>query len=394
MAYGYRRSRRQAYKPRVVYVPSANRRRRSPAAGRSRRTYRRPRTTRSTRSYTSGAQTSMSGTGHGDKYILSQADPFDENVDGVKIPDANSQPSCTLKAEDTIDLTTGSIETAFFRAFNPSCANYSVRGNTLTNTTWAFPTAFANAVDSTKLAQLRSDGEMFRPVAHAVRITSGLAPTNAKGFVHVCVFTQALYNQATWAYPTSISQMQAVPGYKRMPIGRLTAEGLTVVNRPMDCTAQRYVDTDSPIYGNAGTMEFQSGLQWASILVAVTDVDVSSTPVSVEVIQHIEYIPRATAVAQGSPAATFNTSALAGASAAAAKTVAAALDSEKAARASTFVQSALGAIGRVGSGTIKSMPRLSALIPGFHAKYPSFRGNTSNVSMGDGIRNSVSSGMF
>jgi len=387
MAYGYRRNRRQAYKPRVVYVSSARRGGRRPPQSRSRRQSRRPRQTRSTGTQTSTPQTksTMSGTGHGDKYILSQADPFDENVDGVKIPDANSQPSCAMKAEDTSDLNVQVAQTSNARAFNPSCAFLTVGAQALTNTTWNWQAAFAGGTDSTKLAQLRADAEMFRPVAHAIRITSGLAPTAAKGFVHVCVFTQALYNQTTWAYPTSTSQMQAVPGYKRIPIGRLTAEGLIVVNRAMDCTSQRYIDADSPVYANAGTMEFHSGLQWGSIIVAITDCDPTTVPVSIEVINHIEYIPRATAVSQATPAATFNTAALAGASAAASKTAAAVLDSERGQRAGNVLRTALGAMGRAGTGT-----RARTAGERYH---PYARPPSGDVSM-SGIRNSVSSGML
>jgi len=336
----------------------------------------------------------ISGTGHGDKYIMAQADPFDEEVDGVKIPDANAQPSVPLKAEDTVDFVLGATETCHARAFNPTCAASSVMIVTFnTNpTSWSWPANFGNITDSAKLTQLRSDFEMFRPVAHAIRITSGLAPTAATGFVHVCVFSQALYNQSTWAYPTSIALMQNVPGYKRIPIGRLTAEGLTVVNRCLDATSQRYVDTDSPVYANAGTMEFQSGLQWGSIIVAVTGAGNSTTPITIESIQHHECIPRATAISSSTAAAKYNVAALAAATNGMSKTSPSALDSEKKARKATLVGHALNVLQGVGgAGKLPRLGPKGRFKVGNMPKTVTREGYVANRA--GGIRNNVTQGM-
>jgi hypothetical protein len=240
------------------------------------------------------------------------------------------------------------------------------------------------------LTQLRSDFELFRPVAHAVRITSGLAPTAAKGFLHVAVFTMATFGQTTWPCPLSISELQSVPGYKRYPIGRLTAEGVTVVNRPLDCTAQRYIDTDSDVYGSSTTNEFQVPCQWGTILIAVTGVDSSTVPVSIENIIHAECIPRSTAISQATPAARYNVNALAGASNAQSKTSPSALDSEKIQRKATAIQNAFAAIGTAGRGM-----RISALLnPLPRAASRRMSGDVQMASAGLGsIRNDVSSGM-
>lgn len=280
----------------------------------------------------------------GDKYIMSQANPWDENVDGVKIPDANTQPSVPLKAEDTFDVNVTGVQTCRCTGINPSLTKTFYGGAGASATTWTWSAAYAGAVDSAKLTQLRSDFELFRPVAHAVRITSGLAPTAAIGFVHVCVFTMATFGQTTWPCPTSISEMQQVPGYKRYPIGRLTAEGLVVVNRPLDCTSQRYIDTDSDIYGSSGTNEFNVPFQWGTILVAVSGVGVS-VPISIENIVHLECIPRATSISQSTPAAQYDQQAIAGASNAQSRTQAAALDSEVPGRTRAAVGHAAQAVG-------------------------------------------------
>jgi len=347
------------------------------------RRYTRRKTRRSTRaSAPATAQTDskkMSGTSQGDKYILSQADPFDENVDGVKIPDANSQPSVPLKAEDTYDITLGAAEPCRMIGVNPTFVKTFFGGTGATATTWTYAAAYANAVDSNKLTQLRTDFELFRPVAHAVRITSGLAPTAAKGFVHVAVFTMATFGQTTWPAPTSISEMQSVPGYKRIPIGRLTAEGLTVINRPLDCTAQRYVDTDSNIFVSTTAGEFNVPLQWGVILIAVTGVDPGSTPISVENIIHNECIPRSSAVSQATPAARYNVNALAAAANAQSKTSPSALDSEKPARKRSAINHALSALGTIGRG----MRAASDVV----------MNSVNSTPASGGIRNMVSSGM-
>lgn len=320
----------------------------------------------------------MTGTGQGDKYVLSQADPFDENVDGVKIPDANAQPSVPLKAEDTKDMAIGATHTSNCYAFNPTLVQQQVSAVPAGTDSWTWAAAFGQSTNSSKLTQLRSDFEMWRPVAHAIRITSALAPTAAKGFLHVCVFSQALYNQSTWAYPTSVSLMQNVPGYKRIPIGRLTSEGLTVVNRPLDVTSQRYVDTDADTYGNAGQMEFHTGLQWCSIIIAITGADLSTVPVSVEQIIHCECIPRATSISQATPAAKYNVKAQMAASSAQAKTPPTALDSERLQRKSSAINTALNAIGFGGKSKSFGM-RISDLL------------RSSKQRVSDGIRNYVPS---
>lgn len=341
------------------------------------------------------APAKVTGTSQGDKYVMALADPFDENVDGVKVPDANSQPSVPLKADDTFDMVTLATYGCAAAALNPSLASTWVYGTATGSTAWGWNAAFGGNTDSAKLSQLRTDFEMFRPVAHAIRITSGLAPTAAKGFVHVCVFSQSLYNQTTWQYPTSVSLMQNVPGYKRIPIGRLTAEGLTVVNRPLDVTSQRYVDTDSPVYANAGTMEFQSGLQWCSIVIAVTGVDPSSQPITIENIIHVECIPRATAISQATPAAKYNVNALGAGSNVASKTNPSSLDSEKNQRKSQAFQNAFGFLRNAGAGKVPAQKRqrssggFTGLLDGLTAR--DFDVSMESVGRGDGIRNSVRS---
>lgn len=384
MAYGYLRSgyRRRSFRPRVVYVSGSSSRRRPSAKSRSRRKTRSTRKTASTSTQTTDTK-KMTGTGHGDKYVLSQADPFDENVDGVKIPDANAQPSVPLKAEDTFDVAINASETTRAIGINPTLNKTFYGSATNTASAWTWGSSYAGTVSSTKLSQLRSDFELFRPVAHACRITSGLAPTAAKGFLHVAVFTMSTFGQTTWPCPTTISELQSVPGYKRYPIGRLTAEGVTVVNRPLDCTAQRYIDTDNDIYGSSATNEFNVPCQWGTIIIAVTGCDASTVPVSIENIIHSECIPRSTSISQATSAAKYNVAALAAAANAQSKTQASALDSEKPMRKANALQHALNGLGVMGRGKSYDVGKVHVNKGGWPTSRPT-----------DGIRNSVSSGML
>lgn len=376
--------------PNMAYRRTSYRRRRAPARRSVRKTRRR--TYRRRRSAPVGPQ-SLTGTAHGDKYVKAMADPFDETVDGVKIPDSNAQPSVSLKCDDTFDCTVAALQTAAAYAFNPSLAEQTVTANVSGATTWTWPVGFGGVTNGAKLAQLQNDQEMFRPVAHGIRITSALAPTAAVGFLHVCVFSQSLYNQTTWAYPTSVSSMQNTPGYKRIPIGRLTAEGITIVNRPLDVTAQRYVDTDALPYNNASAMEFHTGMQWCSIIVAVTGCVASSTPISVEEILHLECIPRSTSIGQATPAAKLNNFAQGAAANANAKVAPTMLDSEKTKRAVQVVEEAItggqAATGQAGGGML-SRSALGRLLGGLRGSDMSMR------TASNGIRNTAPShsGMF
>lgn len=385
MAYSRYRSRKR-YTPRrrASYAQSAPRRRsykRTTTPKRSRR--------RSTRMSEGGTQAGkpVSGTRDGDKYVLSQANPFDSNVDGVKIPDANSQPSTPFKTQDVFDVVTGAAETCRCIGVNPVAVKTFFGSSPVDASSWTWGASYGQFQDSGKLTQMRSDFELFRPVAHAVRITSGLSPISAVGFVHVAVFTMSTYAQTTWACPTSLSQLQSVPGYKRYPIGRLTGEGLTVVNRPLDCTSQRYLDSDSAVFGSSAASEFNVPCQWGVILVAISGVAAATTPVSIENVTHFECIPRSTSISQSTPASAYNVTALAGAASAQAHSSVSALDSEVPQRTNEAVNIALNAMGRVGQG---KLPRIAGR---FKARLPNRGAAGSRMAMANSVPGTFDDGM-
>lgn len=301
------------------------------------------------------ASAKSDGIGKGaEKYILAQADPFDENCEGVKIPDANAMPSIAMKMEDTFDYSTGTAQSTRAAAFNPTHVSTAVTSGYVSDVAWSWSAAFGGGTNSSKSSKVIADYDLFRPVAHAVRITSGLPPTTTTGFLHVCVFSQALYNQSTWTFPTTVSDMSQVPGYKRIPLARLTAEGVTIVNRPLDVTSQRYQDVDSPIYTTAGADGFQVPNQWGTIIVAVSGAPASSQVFTAETIIHYECIPRPASVGTATPAAKYSPFALGGAANLNAKTNPVSLDSEKKERKKNAVRNAargiIAAGGKLGGG--------------------------------------------
>lgn len=356
--------------------------------GRRRRVYSNPAfSTRRRKTAAKAADSADSAVGRsGSKYIHAQADPFSEQVEGVKIPDANSQPSVAIKAEDAFTISTGAAQTSIAWAFNPSTTKMAVTGVYASATTWTWAALYGGSTASSKNSKLISDMELWRPVAHAIRITSGMAPTTTTGFVHVAVFSQALYNQSTWTYPTSIADLANVPGYKRIPIARLTAEGLVVVNRPLDCTSQRYVDTDDGGYAQGQTGEFSVPYQWGCIVVAVEAAPVASTVLSVESILHMECIPRASSISTPTPAASYSPAALGGASNAMSKTTTTFLDSASQARQAVSLENAKRGIQKtVGGKTSRALSSFNLGGGKYSDRRPSIGGTWSANSKTIGI---------
>jgi len=283
------------------------------------------------------------------KYVQSQIDPFDENVDGVKIPDANSMPSNTLKAEDYFSPPLSAGESCRGWAINSTLYNLLVNpGAGSAGTTWSWAGAYGNGSFSSKLVQYRNENSSGRPVAQGVRLTCGLAPTTLTGFVHVALYVTSVYNQSTWDLPTSIAEMANLPGYKRMPLSRLTSEGLVIVNKPLDSTSQRYIDADAQTTQISATqMEFHIPNQWATIMVAVDGAPLGSTPLAFEIVTHYESIPRPTSVISATPAAAYSPAALGAASGVNARAPPVYADSERGVRRAEGVQAARRGMDKV-----------------------------------------------
>lgn len=250
------------------------------------------------------------------KYLAAQINPFEDSVTGVKIPDANSMPSSTVKSDDYFTLTLAAGESCSANAITVDPSTYRISAPVgSAGSSWTWAAAYGGTTSASKRGQMASECAAYRAVAQAVRITSGLAPTTVTGFVHVALYIVSTYNQATWDLPTTVTALANLPGYKRIPLSRLTTEGLVVVNRPLDCTSQRYEDIDAAVGQTASTQnEFQIPHQWAVILIAVEGVPLASTPIVIEVATHYETIQRPTAVTPPTAAARYSPTSLGAAS--------------------------------------------------------------------------------
>lgn len=289
----YRRSRTNIRKAPV-------RRRRLPARrAPARRSYRRARIANRRKHVCGDGQLTPSA-----KFVMAQLDPFEPSVSGAKIPDSNTFPSIA-----TTDFEINSIT-------GPAAAANLVGAAYRPQYTWgtinATPAAAAvdwgagfsaNAVNRTRRSAYGTAIELTRPVAHAVRISSQLAPTTASGFVHLALSTESLYGASTWTFPTTLAQMSGLQYYKRVTLASLTQSPLTVINKWIDDTAFRYSDPTGNV-ATAGGASFQTDYSWGTIVIIVEGAPVTTSNVlSVENILLSEGIPQKDGVIIGTPAA-------------------------------------------------------------------------------------------
>lgn len=273
-------------------------RRRAPA----RRTYRRTRSAVPRSVHRAPAQLT--------KFELAQVNPFDRRVIGVKIPDSNTQPSDTFIAEDRISITSSGTDLAKAQVFVPGLSVVSAPSVDSTNVAWTWGVAYTTgATASNYAADAATNFVGYRPCGHGIKLSSPLAPTTATGFVHVCVYPMSFANQVTWELPVNISQMASLPSYRRFTLASLTQRSVTVVNKFIDVTSQRYIDTDAT-FGNPGVgiSALHFGEAWCAILVATEGAPVSVVSLSIENLVHYEALPKfsSTLTMSSSPAANFN----------------------------------------------------------------------------------------
>lgn len=229
------------------------------------------------------------------KFALAQIDPFDNRSLGAKIPDSTTIPSIANCDTDQITLTT----TAGFPAavaFAPSYKSAQVfSSNNAATLTWS-----SLFTERSKAANIYGNIEAIRPVAHAIRISSGLSPTAATGFVHIGLAVESRMNAGAgtdWDYPVNVSQMTGLQHYQRFTLASLTQSPVTVINKWIDDTAFRYQD---PRENYSALAANSSGLSNAnlnmqqswSVIVVFVDGAPAGVPISVEHVLMTEAIPR------------------------------------------------------------------------------------------------------
>jgi hypothetical protein len=236
------------------------------------------------------------------KFAFAQLDPFDSNSNGAKIPDSNTIPSIANSDVDLIPMagptTSGNLTAMAFRPQYTWSHIPAIEGVTL-----GWGGAYATqALNRTKRPEVVSAFELIRPVAHAVRLCSPLAPTAATGFVHLGISTETNYAENTWTFPQTTGQMAGLAYYKRVTLASLTQSPITFINKWIDDTGFRY---SSPVttQGSGSGVTFQSDFGWGVLIVMLEGAPNNATALSAEHLLLSEGIPQKTGVLIGTPAA-------------------------------------------------------------------------------------------
>ena len=244
------------------------------------------------------------------KFALAQLDPFEPKCLGAKVPDSNTMPSIANADTDQVTLagpaTSGNLIAI---AFNPSYASSILAATESSASAVTWGTTFSQRRNYTNVV---ASVEAIRPVAHAVRMVSPLAPTSTTGFVHVGIAVESRINSGVGSvpdYPTSVNQMTGLAHYKRFTLASLTQSPVTIINKWIDETAFRYDDPRSSYsFVGSGTASTPAGLQfqgsWGTLIVMIEGQPSSATtPISFEHLLLSECLPRKDAWVLGTQAA-------------------------------------------------------------------------------------------
>lgn len=248
------------------------------------------------------------------KFALAQIDPFEPKCLGAKVPDSNTIPSIANADTDQISLAAPSANGNLIAvAFSPSYAaatNVATDGSgsvTWNSGNWSTRRNYTNVVGSI---------EAIRPVSHALRVSSPLAPTSTVGFVHIGLAVESRISSSTGFaldLPKTVNDMTGLAHYARFTLASLTQSPVTVINKWIDETGFRYDDPRSgpvvaaPTTSNTTVQTIQNtlnfGQSWATIVVMVEGQSTGSSPISFEHLLLTECIPRKDAFILGSAAA-------------------------------------------------------------------------------------------
>lgn len=268
---------------------------------RRRNTYRRSRYTRR-RSY---RPRTMRRTKVLSKFALAQIDPFDERASGCKIPDSNTFPSCAFRLDDNTNFTTDATYGLKAAAFLPSLSTAYVSGTAASANSWTWSAAYGGSYANSRSSTFTSSYTLYRPVAHGLKLTCPVAPTSVTGNVHVAVVANSDFGKTTWNFPTSLSAMSNAMFYERYSLATLTQQPITIVNKFLDCTAQRYIDPASDGIDNSTDANLQTN-GWAAVLIVVEGAGTSQIALNTEFVTHVEAIPLSTGLSTSTPAAPFD----------------------------------------------------------------------------------------
>jgi len=253
----------------------------------------------------------------GQRFLLAQADPFDPRALGGKIPDSSTQPSIPIACQE-LHTPLMAINDVNCVAYLPAVTNSIVTGVPAAGL-WAWPINFGGTANWVKRADVVTAVEVARPVAHGIRLSSSVAPTAATGYVHIAIAVEAINGVTSWQWPTTVAGLSGYTWYKRITLASLTQTPITIINKYVDETAFRYLAQDGAPGASGSANTFHVPLSWGALLVCCEGPP-SASPVQVEMLLHLEAIPKNTGVLSGSSAAATSPGLLAGAAALGART--------------------------------------------------------------------------
>lgn len=248
------------------------------------------------------------------KFALAQLDPFELKCLGAKIPDSTTIPSLSHSDVDQVSLAappTAGLLVA--QAFNPSYVSAQLNANQLSPTPSATQIAWdGNFVARRNFSKMSTSIEAYRPVAHAIRLSCGLSPTTATGFVHLglCVESRRNndFNTTVPNYPDTVNDMTGLAFYRRVTLASLTQSPITIINKWIDDTGFRYDDFSSaynfaPSSSSVQTITFNFQQSWGTLIVMVEGAPTGAPVLNAEHILHSELLPQKDGFVIGTPAA-------------------------------------------------------------------------------------------
>jgi hypothetical protein len=197
-------------------------------------------------------------------------------------------PSAVAFSRDLLPIgTTATSGGGYVFRFDSTNALVPLPG--LTASTWTQPT-YASSAATANATALYNTFAALRTVAFGIKIETRQSAFAANGFVHIGLAAEVDTNSVTtFSYPTSVSQMEFLPYYKRIPIADLIEDDIMVVGRYTDVgTAFRYINPNPLNIEPAGYVPAWPATGWSAIIVWVEALGVTGPAIDVEVIHHYE----------------------------------------------------------------------------------------------------------
>ena len=272
-----------AYKRRV----GLKTRRRRPYVNYRRRSYRRSVPSRTVgRRYVRRSRSMGTGSMKIPQFLAANLNPFDMVSRGVRCPDTNSTPSSGFHVLDSGYVNASNLSTTvanglIMNVFRPYVNNPVVLASTSSTSAVAWTANLVQNIQAAKYAAVLGQYELFRAVAHGVKLTCPLAPTAAAGNIHICLYTpRQITSGTTFPYPTSVAEMRECPFYQKFTLASLTQNPICIANKFCDITGFRYyqpgvsdqvADTTAAV---AGVNQVPGG--WMHIIVALDGTGLTS----------------------------------------------------------------------------------------------------------------------